>query len=110
MQESKNDRAHRLARSGDLELWRLLLFVKQQLMASPQQTLPGTDLGRGLPEAQRSWLKAQDLRLCRILDCYPQDFAIHGQGGVVDVQCLHDGWGTSFTYCRASWPRRMRRV
>eukprot|EP00929_Paragymnodinium_shiwhaense_P102814 TRINITY_DN66045_c0_g1_i1.p1 TRINITY_DN66045_c0_g1~~TRINITY_DN66045_c0_g1_i1.p1 ORF type:complete len:439 (-),score=34.11 TRINITY_DN66045_c0_g1_i1:270-1586(-) len=99
-EEVKEDVIERLAAADDIELWLLLCNVKQQLMACPGKTESAVVLGRNLPCHLRDWLKSGELRICRILRCYPKDFLVYKEGMTFYITCLHETHRTMFNFER----------
>eukprot|EP00929_Paragymnodinium_shiwhaense_P034602 TRINITY_DN18801_c0_g2_i21.p1 TRINITY_DN18801_c0_g2~~TRINITY_DN18801_c0_g2_i21.p1 ORF type:complete len:206 (-),score=10.52 TRINITY_DN18801_c0_g2_i21:106-723(-) len=87
--ETPEQKLARLTNEQNQDLQGLLRFIATHLLDQEDQTERAMDLGRRLPRHLRAWLRDQDLRVGRILKCYPWDFRVYEEDTEVYAQYLH---------------------
>eukprot|EP00929_Paragymnodinium_shiwhaense_P080877 TRINITY_DN42221_c0_g1_i3.p1 TRINITY_DN42221_c0_g1~~TRINITY_DN42221_c0_g1_i3.p1 ORF type:complete len:221 (-),score=27.03 TRINITY_DN42221_c0_g1_i3:364-1026(-) len=109
-EELKESIIERLDEAEDVNLWKFLVCVKQHLMVFPDATDRAVGVGHMIPDCIRSWMAHTELRLCRILKCYPKDFYVYEEDSDVYIQCLHRTHRTMFTFVRPTTAGRVVRL
>eukprot|EP00929_Paragymnodinium_shiwhaense_P034604 TRINITY_DN18801_c0_g2_i7.p1 TRINITY_DN18801_c0_g2~~TRINITY_DN18801_c0_g2_i7.p1 ORF type:complete len:205 (-),score=13.28 TRINITY_DN18801_c0_g2_i7:671-1285(-) len=87
--ETSEQKLARFTNEQNQELQRLLRFIANHLLDQEDQTERAMNLGRRLPRDLRAWLRQHDIRVGRILKCYPLDFRIYEEDTEVYAQYLH---------------------
>eukprot|EP00929_Paragymnodinium_shiwhaense_P080788 TRINITY_DN42152_c0_g1_i1.p1 TRINITY_DN42152_c0_g1~~TRINITY_DN42152_c0_g1_i1.p1 ORF type:complete len:224 (+),score=33.65 TRINITY_DN42152_c0_g1_i1:123-794(+) len=94
----------------DVNLFNVLVCVKEHRMVCPKATDRAVEVGQMIPGCVRSWMLDQELRLCRILKCYSRDFYVFEEDDNVYIQCLHKTPRAMFTFLRPTTYGRVVRL
>eukprot|EP00929_Paragymnodinium_shiwhaense_P055726 TRINITY_DN27905_c0_g2_i1.p1 TRINITY_DN27905_c0_g2~~TRINITY_DN27905_c0_g2_i1.p1 ORF type:complete len:151 (+),score=13.48 TRINITY_DN27905_c0_g2_i1:251-703(+) len=71
------------------DLQDILQTVAATLLNTTGVTVNAAEVGKILPQRAHDWMQRHDLRLCRLLACYPFDFDVQYNGRRRCVQYLH---------------------